>query len=186
MLKLHVVIASTRPGRIGLPIGAWAYEHAQAHGSFAVRLVDLKEVALPIYDEPKHPRLGAYEHAHTKAWSATVKEADAFVFVTPEYNFSPAPSLLNALAYLYIEWSYKPAALVSYGGISGGLRAAQAVKLTLTALKMMPMVESVTLPFAAKQIKDGSFDPSDANKEAATAMLNELHRWAGALRPLRG
>lgn len=185
MLKLHVVVASTRPGRIGLPIGNWAHEHARTHGRFDVRLIDLKEVGLPIFDEPRHPRLGGYVHAHTKAWSAIVEEADAFVFVTPEYNFSPAASLINALSFLYNEWTYKPVGLVSYGGVSGGLRAAQAAKLTFTALKMMPIFESVALPFAAKQVNGGAFEPTDANKQAATAMLDELYRWAEALRPMR-
>src|SRR5690242_4177824 len=112
MLKLSVIIASTRPGRIGLPIGTWTHGQAKAHGKFEVTLVDLAEVNLPLMNEPQHPRLQKYEHAHTKAWSATVAAADAFVLVTPEYNFSTAPSLSNALDYVYKEWNYKPAAFV--------------------------------------------------------------------------
>jgi NAD(P)H-dependent FMN reductase len=185
MLKLHVIIASTRPGRIGLPIGNWFLERAKAHGKFEVALVDLKEVNLPLLDEPKHPKLGQYEHAHTKAWSATVKAGDAFVFVTPEYNFSVAPALLNALDYLYTEWNYKPAAFVSYGGISGGLRAVQMAKQTLTTLNMMPIVEAVALPFGGKQIEGGVFVGTEANDKAASAMLDELLRWAEALAPMR-
>lgn len=185
MLKLHVVIASTRPGRIGLPIGNWFFERAKAHGKFEVNLVDLKEVALPLLDEPKHPKLGQYEHAHTKAWSATVKAGDAFVFVTPEYNFAVAPALLNALDYLYTEWNYKPAGFVSYGGISAGLRAVQMAKQALTTLNMMPIVDAVALPFAMKQVADGVFQGNEANEKAATAMLDELHRWAEALAPMR-
>ena len=185
MLNLHVIIASTRPGRIGLPIGNWFFERAKAHGKFDVTLVDLKEVGLPIFDEPKHPKLGEYEHAHTKAWSATVARADAFALVTPEYNFSPAPSLINAFDYLYSEWNYKPAAFVSYGGSSGGMRAAQMTKLTVTALKMMPIFEAVALPFAAKQVTDGKFQGTEANDKAASVMLDELLRWAEALAPMR-
>ena len=185
MLKLHVIIASTRPGRIGLPIGNWFYERAKAHRKFDVALVDLKEVNLPLLDEPKHPKLAQYEHAHTKAWSATVKAGDAFVFVTPEYNFAPAPALLNALDYLYTEWSYKPAAFVSYGGISAGLRAVQMAKQCLTTFNMMPIVEAVALPSAMKQVVDGTFQGNEANDKAANAMLDELHRWAQALEPMR-
>ena len=185
MLKLHVIIASTRPGRIGLPIGTWFAERAKAHGKFDVTLVDLKEVALPLFDEPKHPRFQQYEHAHTKAWSETVKAADAFVFVTPEYNFSPAPTLLNALDYLFKEWSHKPASFVSYGGISGGLRAVQMAKLPLTALNMMPIAEAVAIPFAMKQVTDGVFQGSETNEKSANGMLDELHRWAEALAPMR-
>src|SRR5512140_2140117 len=107
MSKLGVVIASTRPGRIGLPIGNWFFERAKAHGKFEVELLDLATIGLPLIDEPKHPRLAQYQHAHTKAWSAKVKEKDAFVFVTPEYNFGSPPALLNALDYLFTEWHYK-------------------------------------------------------------------------------
>jgi NAD(P)H-dependent FMN reductase len=185
MLKLHVVIASTRPGRIGLPIGTWFAERAKAHGKFDVQVVDLKEVNLPLLDEPKHPRLGQYEHEHTKKWSATVKAADAFVFVTPEYNYSTAPSLQNAFDYVYTEWNYKPASFVSYGGVSGGLRAVQMAKQTVTALNMMPIAEAVALPFAAKQIAGGVFQGNEANDKAGSAMLDELHRWAQALKSMR-
>jgi len=185
MLKLHVIVASVRPGRIGLPIGNWFVERAKAHGKFDVTLVDLKEVGLPFHDEPKHPKLGQYEHAHTKAWSATVKSGDAFVFVTPEYNFSVSPALLNALDFLYTEWSYKPASFVSYGGISAGLRAVQMAKAALTTFNMMPIVEAVALPFAMKQVADGVFQGSETNDKAASGMLDELHRWAQALEPMR-
>ncbi|MDB5213026.1 MAG: NADPH-dependent reductase [Myxococcaceae bacterium] len=185
MLKLHVIVASMRPGRIGLPIGNWAHERAKAHGKFDVTLIDLKEVNLPMMDEPKHPRFQQYEHAHTKAWSATIAAADAFVLVTPEYNFSTAPSLKNALDYVYKEWNYKPAAFVSYGGISGGMRGVEMTKQTLCALKMVPLVEAVTLPFAMKQVADGTFSATDDNTKAANAMFDELHRYAQALKPMR-
>jgi NAD(P)H-dependent FMN reductase len=186
MLKLHVIIASTRPGRVGLPIGNWAHERAKAHGKFDVTLVDLKEVNLPMMDEPKHPRLQEYEHAHTKAWSAIVAAADAFLLVTPEYNFSTAPSLLNAFDYLYKEWNDKPAAFVSYGGVSGGLRAVEMTKQTLCALKVLPLTEAVTLPFGMKQVADGKFTATPENEKAATAVLDALHRYATALKPMRG
>ena len=105
-------------------------------------LIDLADFNLPVYDEPLHPRLQKYEHAHTRAWSESVNAADAYVFVTPEYNFSAPPSsLVNALNFVYKEWNYKPAAFVSYGGVSGGLRSVQMAKQIVTALKMMPMTE---------------------------------------------
>ena len=147
MPTLTIVVASTRDGRAGLPVAEWFFTRAQAHGKFAAELVDLKQVNLPLLDEPHHPRLQKYQHEHTKRWSALVQRSDAFVFVTPEYNFGPAPALLNALDYVYNEWNYKAAAFVSYGGVSGGLRAVQATKLVVTTLKMVPLVEAVVIPF---------------------------------------
>jgi len=187
MPKLAVVVASTRPGRVGLPVGRWFFQAARAHAKFEVELVDLKEVALPALDEPRHPRLKQYEHAHTKAWSARIEAVDAFVFVTPEYNYSMPPALLNALDFLSAEWAYKPAAFVSYGGVSGGTRSVEMTKQVLTALKMMALPESVIIPFASKQIdaSSGEFAPAPAQQQAVALILDELLRWSTALAPLR-
>lgn len=184
-LRLNTVIASTRPGRIGPAVAGWFHELAQKDGAFDAHLVDLAEFDLPVYDEPRHPRLQQYEHDHTKRWGESVAAADAFVLVTPEYNFGPTPALLNALNYVYKEWNYKPAAFVSYGGASGGLRAVQTTKLTLTTLKMMPIMESVTVPMVSERIREGQFDAADIHRQSAAALLKELHRWAEALKPLR-
>ncbi len=187
MLTLQIIIASTRPGRAGKPIADWFEGVARAHGKFNVELVDLLEVNLPVFNEASHPRLGKYEHEHTKAWSATVKRADAFVLVTPEYNFSTPPALLNALDYLSAEWAYKPAGFVSYGGVSGGLRSVQMTKLPLTALKIMPIPEAVTLPTYTQHMnkETGAFAPPDAVADSGRKMLDELLKWAEALKPLR-
>ena len=127
-LKLHTIICSTRPGRGGKAVAEWFHGVAQQHGRFDAQLVDLATFNLPVYDEPLHPRLQKYEHAHTRAWAESVDAADAYVFVTPEYNFSTPPSLMNALNFVYKEWNYKPVAFVSYGGVSGGLRSVQMTK----------------------------------------------------------
>jgi len=185
MPKLSVIIGSTRPGRVGLPVGQWFLEQAKTHGKFEVALVDLKEVDLPFLDEPKHPRLGEYVHEHTKAWSAIVKASDAFVFVTPEYNYSVAPALLNAIDYLFHEWAYKAAGFVSYGGISGGMRSVHALKQPLGSLKVVGIPEAVTIPFFSQLMADGVFKGSEALAKASATMLDELVRWTEALALLR-
>lgn len=186
-MLLQVFVCSTRPGRAGNHVARWFMERAREHGGFELELVDLAEVNLPVFDEPRHPVLGQYEHAHTKAWSARVDRADAFVLVTPEYNFGMAPALLNALDYLVKEWAYKPAGFVSYGGVSGGLRGVQMAKLALTALKIMPLPDAVAIPFFKQHLdaQTGAFDPGERQVKAAAGMLDELVRWAGALRTLR-
>ena len=128
MPRLGVVIASVREGRVGRPVADWFIERARAHGHFEIDDIDLKVVNLPMFAEPNHPRLRKYESDQQKTWSARVGSLDAFVFVMPEYNYSTAPALTNAIDYLFFEWNYKPVGLVSYGGISAGLRAAQMVK----------------------------------------------------------
>src|SRR5437763_11063216 len=185
MPKLEVVITSTRPGRAGKPIGDWFVGRARAHGKFDVAVSDLAELNLPFLDEPKHPRLGQYEHAHSKAWSKTVDAADAFVFVVPEYNYGMPPTLLNALDYLAREWAYKPAGFVSYGGMSGGTRSVQMAKMVLPTLKLMPIPEAVSIPFFNKHLAEGVFTPDAPVDQAVPTMLEELLRWANALAPLR-
>jgi NAD(P)H-dependent FMN reductase len=188
MLTLQILIASTRPGRKGPSVGAWMHALARTHGLFDVELVDLADFKLPVFDEPEHPRLRKYTHEHTKRWSATVDRADAFVFVTPEYDFSAPAPLVNALQFLYKEWNYKPVGFASYGGVSGGMRGVQVTKGLLNTLKLVPIVEAVTLPYFSQQIdgETGLFTPGEKAATAATAMLSELHRWAVALKPLRG
>ena len=186
-MLLQVIIASTRQGRLGHHVGAWFFEQAKRHGKFEVELVDLAEVNLPVFDEPRHPRLGQYEHEHTRAWAAIVDRADAYVFVTPEYNYGPPSALINAFDFLGKEWAYKPAGFASYGGVSGGLRGVQVSKQIVTTLKMMPIPEGVSIPFFANHLdkETGAFDPGEVQEKASVAMLNELERWAAALAPLR-
>lgn len=183
--RLHTIISSTRPGRIGPAVARWFDDFARRHGGFDAHLVDLAEFDLPIFDEPHHPRMQNYQHAHTLAWAKSVAAADAYVFVTPEYNYGPPPSFVNALNYLYAEWNYKPCGFVSYGGISGGLRAVQLEKQLVTTLKMMPMVEGVAVPVVGPMIEDDVFNSNELIDNSATTMLDELRKWAVALKPMR-
>jgi NAD(P)H-dependent FMN reductase len=186
MPLLQIVIASTRPGRVGLPVGRWFEAYARAHGAFEIDVADLAEIKLPFMDEPNHPRLRKYTHQHTKSWSARVEAADAFAFVMPEYNYGFNAPLKNALDYLHTEWQYKPVGLVSYGGVAAGTRAAQMLKQVVTALKMTPLTEAVSIPFVAQFVDDdGVVQPNEMMEKSATAMLDELVRVERALKVLR-
>lgn len=185
MPKLLVVIASTRPGRVGLPVGRWFEQVARDHGGFEVEVADLAEIRLPFLDEPHHPRLRRYEHAHTQAWSRVVESADGFVFVMPEYNYGYTAPLKNALDYLHQEWNHKPVGLVSYGGIAAGTRAQQLLKPVLGALRMVVAGESVMIPFVGQHVEGGVFHATESIDRSAHAMLDELVRLSGALAPLR-
>ena len=187
MMHLQIVIVSTREQRQGPAVARWFRAQAEKHAGFELELVDLAAVNLPLLDEPPHPRLANYTHEHTKRWSAIVSRADAFVFVTPEYNYGSPPSLVNALDYLLREWAYKPVGFVSYGGISGGTRSVQMTKQIVTGLRMMPMVEAVNIPMFTQYIDRHTheFKPTEVQEKASVAMLDELARWTEALAPLR-
>lgn len=183
---LQVIIGSTRPGRVGSTVADWIIDRAKAQGDFEVEVADLALLDLPLFDEPDHPRLRQYVHQHTKDWSAVVDRSDAFIFVIPEYNHGFNAATKNAIDYLSQEWQNKPVGIVSYGGASGGIRAAQMLKQVLGALKMEPVTDSVTIPIVRERIdEDGRVKPTESTEAAAAAMLAELARSAAALLPLR-
>jgi NAD(P)H-dependent FMN reductase len=186
MPNLLIVIASTRPGRVGLPVAHWFEEKARSHGGFDVSVADLAEWNLPLLDEPNHPKLGRYTKQHTKRWSAEVDAADAFVFVMPEYNHGLNAALKNAVDYLFAEWRHKPAGFVSYGGVAGGMRAVQQLKQVLISLNMLPVNDAVVIPFVKNHIDaDGAFVPNEMLEQSAETMLSELARAAEAMHALR-
>jgi len=183
--QLKIIIGSTRPSRRGHLVADWFFNIAKNHPEFDIEILDLKEINLPLMDEPNHPKLGEYIHNHTKGWSKTISGADAFVFITPEYNYSFPASIKNALDYLFNEWYGKPAAFVSYGGISGGVRAVQGLKQPITTLGMMPLREAVSIPFYTQYIEDNIFKGDGAMAQSAAIMLNKLKEWTEALRSMR-
>jgi NAD(P)H-dependent FMN reductase len=183
--KLHIIVASTRPGRVGLPVARWFREQAAGYDRFDLEWVDLAEWNLPFMNEPHHPRLRQYTHDHTRRWSALIDPADAFVLVMPEYNHGFTAPLKNAIDYLVHEWTYKPVGFVTYGGVAAGTRAMQLLKPVLVGLKMTPIVEAVNIPFVSQLIKDGQLEATESMAQAARTMLAELERYEQALRPLR-
>ena len=183
---LQIIIASTRPGRVGPSVAEWFHDRAVKHGGFDVELIDLAEVNLPLFDEPKHPRFGEYVHQHTKDWSATIRRGDAYVFVVPEYNYGFNAAIKNAIDYLNQEWQYKPLGFVSYGGVAAGTRAVQMLKQVVSALKMVTMADSVNIPFVQQFLDEQRvLQPNEIMESAATALLDELARWTSAVGPLR-
>lgn len=182
---LKIIIGSTRPSRQGHLVAEWFAGIAEKHPAYAIEILDLKEINLPLMDEPNHPKLGNYTHEHTKKWSKTINEADAFVFVTPEYNYSFPATIKNALDYLFSEWHGKPAAFVSYGGASGGMRAVQGLKLPMTTLGMMPLMQAVNIHYFSKYIENGSFNGNELLENSVHAMLETLRKWTAGFKNMR-
>ena len=184
---LQIIVCSTRPGRVGKPVADWFVEVAREHAGFDVQVADLAEINLPLLDEPNHPRLQKYTHEHTKQWAQRIAGSDAYVFVTPEYNYCFTGATKNAIDYLFHEWQHKPVGFVSYGGISGGLRAVQMLKPVVTTLQMYPMAASVAIPMVAEHLNEdrSSFNATDIVRESADALLDELAKTAPVMQALR-
>jgi NAD(P)H-dependent FMN reductase len=183
---LQIIVGSTRPGRRGYAIATWFHDLAVKHAGFGVELVDLAEVGLPLLDEPRPPQRGQYEHEHTRRWSETVRAADAYVFVVPEYNHSYNAATKNALDYLSKEWAGKPVAFVGYGGVAAGARAVQAMLPVVAALAMVPLSRSVNIPFIRQAVTAGGvFEPAPGLDEDATGTLDALLRLTAVLSAAR-
>ncbi|WP_424216809.1 NADPH-dependent FMN reductase (plasmid) [Streptomyces sp. BI20] len=175
MPHLQFVIASTRPGRVGPAVAAWAAEQARARGDFDVEVVDLAEIGLPLFDEPEMPATGVYHHEHTKRWSATVSRSDALVFVMPMYNGAFTAPLKNAVDFLHREWQGKPVGLFSYSaGPSGGAPAAEMIRPVLTRVGFRVAEHAVALPGTGGLVTPEGLDAPEGLAEGLAALLDEL------------
>ncbi|WP_433443970.1 NADPH-dependent FMN reductase [Nonomuraea sp. CA-141351] len=185
MTKIAIILASTRPGRAGQAVAHWVLERASRRSDADFDLIDLAEVDLPPIDEPLPPAVGRYTHPHTHLWAETVAAYDGYVFVTPEYNHSYPGSLKNALDRVYAEWNDKAAAFVSYG-VDGGVRAVEALRPVLAALRIAGVAQQVTLNLRTDfDGFGGPFSPGDHQEPALTALFDQLVSWSGALRTVR-
>lgn len=184
MIKIAIIIGSTRPGRNGEAVAKWTYEIAQKRSDAEFELVDIKDFNLPLLDEPLSPMMGQYTHQHTKEWSAKIKSFDAYVFVTPEYNHGTSGALKNAIDYLYREWNNKAAGFVGYGSALGA-RAVEHLRLVMGELQVADVRAQVGLSLFTDFENYSVFKPAAHHEKSVNAMLDQVIAWGGALKPLR-
>ena len=185
-VTIKVLAGSNRPGRFNIQPASWIADMASKHPDLDVELIDLQELNLPFYNEPKPAMAGNYEHDHTKAWAKTVGEADGFIFVTPEYNHSYSPVIKNAIDYLNAEWNYKPVSFVSYGSQAGGARAVEHLRGVAGELRMFDLRDQVLIPnYFFRTDDQGVYEFSDQEAESANVLLTELATWAKKLKVAR-
>jgi NAD(P)H-dependent FMN reductase len=184
MLRVAIIIGSTRPGRKGETVAKWAYEIAKKRSDAEFELVDIKDFNLPLLDEPMPPSMGQYTQKHTKTWSAKISSFDAFVFVTPEYNHATSGALKNAIDFLYSEWVNKAAGFIAYGGLSGA-RAVENLRLIMGELQVATVRAQVGLSMFTDFENFAVFKPAPKQEKAVNSMLDEVIAWGGALRTLR-
>lgn len=180
-MRVMVVVGSVREGRVGRRIADWVVERLRTEPDVELDLVDLRELALPMMDEPEHPRLQRYRGAHTIAWSERVDAADAVVLVIPEYNHSYTAPVKNALDYLVVEWAEKPVAMVAYGGLAGGARAVVALEPVLTNLGLVPVRANVEIAWVGEHLVEGRFVATDRHERALDLTVAGLRHWHGRL-----
>ena len=184
MLKVAIILGSTRPGRNGEVVSRWIYEIAKKRNDADFELVDIKDFNLPLLDEPIPPSMGRYSKEHTKIWSAKINSFDAYVFVTAEYNHGIPGALKNAIDFLFKEWNNKVAGFVSYGG-AGGIRAVEQLRLVMAELYIATVRSQVQLSLFTDFENFTKFKPAPFQEKSANTMLDEVIAWGGALKALR-
>jgi NAD(P)H-dependent FMN reductase len=182
-LNIAIIVGSTRPGRNGAAVAAWIHQQAAGRAAATYELVDLEDAGLPLLDEAVPALAGRYAHQHTKDWAATVARFDGFVLVTPEYNHSTSPALLNALDYVYGEWNNKAVGFVSYG-TSYGVRAVEHLRGVVGELQMADIRNQVRFALPG-DFPDRVFTPAPQHASQTLDLFDQLELWAGALRTVR-
>lgn len=184
MLRVAIIIGSTRPNRNGEAVAKWVYEIAQRRADAEFELVDIRDFNLPFFDEPLSPSLGQYTKEHTKVWAAKIDSFDAYVFVTPEYNHGTTGALKNAIDFLYKEWNNKAAGFVGYGGALGA-RAVESLRLVMGELQVADVRAQVGLSLYTDFENFSVFKPTAHKEQAVGDMLDQVIAWGGALKTLR-
>jgi len=184
MIKIAVIIGSTRPGRNGKVVADWVCEIANQRTDAIFELVDIKDYHLPLLDEEKPAAMGNYKQDHTIAWAKKINDFDGFIFVTPEYNKATSGALKNAIDYLYKEWNHKAAGFVGYG-MSGGNGAVENLRLIMGELMIADVRSQVEISFYTDFENFEFFKPASYQEKVIHTMLNEIITWSGALKELR-
>ena len=184
MLKIAIIVGSTRPGRKADAVAAWVHGIAKQRADAEFDVVDIKDYNLPLLDEAIPPSQGKYSQPHTKTWAAKIASFDAFVFVTPEYNHATSGALKNALDFLYKEWNNKAAGFVGYGS-AGGARAVENLRLIMGELQIADVRAQVMLSLFTDFENYTTFKPAATHEKVVTSMLDQLVAWGGAMKTLR-
>lgn len=190
MLKIAVILSSTRDARFGEKPAQWIFDVANQRDDLEVELVDLRDFDLPFFNEMASNLWMPSQDESAKRWQEKIGTFDGYIFVTPEYNHSIPASLKNALDQCYLEWVRKPAAYVGYGGL-GAARAVEHLRLINVELQMAPVRSAVHIAgadfFSVSPMGDNNDMSTLAEKLSGSAndMLDQLAWWANALKTAR-
>lgn len=188
-IKLKIIVGSTRQNRFSQYPADWLYEEAKKMADFETELLDLRDYALPFFNEPVSPSMAKsdYTDEMVARWAKKIAEADAYIIVTPEYNHGYPAVLKNAIDHLYYEWNNKPIGFLSYGS-AGGARTVEQLRQVAIELQMAPVRNAVYLPnFWSLLDADGRPKPGSfvLFEQSAEKLFSQLSWWAKALKTAR-
>lgn len=184
MLKIAIIVGSTRPGRKCEAIARWAHAIAQKRADADFAVLDLATFELPLLDEPMPAASGSYSHTHTKRWSAAIASFDGYVFVTPEYDHGTSAALKNAIDFLYNEWTDKAAGFIGYG-YTMGARAIENLRLVMASLQVATVRPQLGLSLFTDFERATVFKPTEQQEKSLNSVLDHVIAWSGALKVLR-
>lgn len=186
-LIINIILASIRDQRAGEQVARWIFSLANHQPEFDPILIDLKDFPLPLYHYPQTPTEieNQYTEDVEKRWAETIKSADGYIIVVPEYNWGYPGNLKNAFDYLYKPWNKKPVAFVSYGGLAAGTKSVQQLRQVAIALQMAPIRDEVNIPNIAKAFDESGQPVNPGLAKQADAMFSQLMWWAKALKNAR-
>lgn len=187
MIKIQVILGSTRQNRFSEKPGSWILEKLKTTAGIEAELIDLRNYSLPFFDEPISPAMsgGKYTLDLASKWAERIGEADGYIFVSPEYNHGYSAVLKNALDYVYKEWNKKPVAFVSYGGVSAGTRSVQQLKQVVLELQMIPIRNAVHISNYWSLLDEKGNLKTDSLEDGARMMIEQLIWWAEKLKVIR-
>jgi NAD(P)H-dependent FMN reductase len=185
-LSLAIITASVRDGRLGPAVADWFLGQVKERGEFAAQTIDLIDHQLPLV-LPGPGKDVPLETARTReALRSVLVAADAVVIVTPEYNHSFPAVLKNTVDWFYEEWTAKPVGFVSYGGLSGGIRAVEQLRQVFAEVHTLTVRENVAFPMAGNRFDEaGRLSDPEPSVQSAGLLLDQLQWWGRALRTAR-
>lgn len=185
MTKIGIITGSTRPGRNSLQVAEWVKGIADKRGDAEYEIVDLVKFNLPLYAEPVSAAYSQdYQTPEAIPWSKKIAELDGYVFICPEYNHGVTSALKNAIDYLYVEWNNKAAGIVSYGS-SGGVRAAEALRIILAELQVASVRTHPAMSLFTDFVNMSEFKPADLHEQSVSTLLDQVNAWTNALATVR-
>src|SRR3984893_2926703 len=189
MLRVAMIVGSTRPNRFADTPVQWLVEGASARMDLRLTVLDLRDYELPFFNEPKSPAYtgGVYTEPQAEAWRKRIGEFDAFVAVVAEYNHGPTAVLKNAFDSAFIEWQRKPIAFVGYGGV-GAARAIETLRGVVIELQMAPIRHEVNIamePFLGILQNGRTLNDYDYLVQGRELMFDHLVWWGEALKAAR-
>lgn len=184
MVKLQIILGSTRPGRNGEAVAKWVFDIAKQRPDFEAELVDVADYNLPVLDEPVPALMHQYSQEHTKKWAAKIAEADGFIFVSGEYNHSIPGALKNAIDFLNAEWNDKAVGFVSYGS-AGGARSVEHLRGVAGELRMADVREQLLLYLDRDFENYSVFKSTEGHETQLNKVFDQVITWAEALQGVR-